>query len=160
VNLQGNKATNDEEARKKIQALKNRLDAGEDFGTLAMNFSEDAQTSASQGDKGTIPEPQLKQTPAIFDAISRLKAGQSTDIMPIPDANDPRKIGGYMILQLISKDPAGQHDLSEPQVQQRIRQGLRDARSQLLKTAYFEMLRDQAKVENYFAEQIFKADAH
>ena len=32
VNLQGSKATNDEEAKKKIQALKNRLDSGE--GTL------------------------------------------------------------------------------------------------------------------------------
>ena len=30
----------------------------------------------------------------------------------------------------------------------------------LLKGAYFEMLRDQAKVENFFAEQIFKSDAH
>jgi peptidyl-prolyl cis-trans isomerase SurA len=27
----------------------------------------------------------------------------------------------------------------------------------LLKNAYLEMLRDQAKVENYFAEDIFKA---
>ena len=40
VNLQGSKATSDEEAKKKIQALKNRLDSGDDFGTLAMNFSE------------------------------------------------------------------------------------------------------------------------
>jgi peptidyl-prolyl cis-trans isomerase SurA len=160
VNLQGNKATNDEEARKKIQALKNRLDSGEDFGTLAMNFSEDSQTSASGGDKGTIPESQLKETPVIYEAISRIKPGQATEIMPIPDPNDPRKIGGYLILELISREPAGQHDLTEPQVQQRIRQGLRDARSQLLKAAYFEMLRDQSKVENFFAEQIFKADAH
>ena len=39
------------------------------------------------------------------------------------------------------------------------RQQLRDGRSQLLKNAYFEMLRDQAKVENYLAEQIFKNEA-
>ena len=80
---------------------------------------------------------------------------------PFPDPADPtgKRIGGYAIFQLIARDPAGQHDVSEPQVQQRIRQGLRDARSQLLKGAYFEMLRDQAKVENYYAEQIFKSDA-
>jgi peptidyl-prolyl cis-trans isomerase SurA len=30
----------------------------------------------------------------------------------------------------------------------------------LLKSAYLEMLRDQAKVENFFAEQIFKNEAH
>ena len=162
ANLQGNKATNDEEARKKIQALKNRVDSGEDFGTLAMNFSENSQLSSSGGDMGTIPQKQLQQSvgPVLFAAIDKLKPGQATDIIPLPDPQDPKKMSGYMILQLISKEPAGQHDLSEPQVQQRIRQGLRDARSQLLKSAYFEMLRDQSKIENFFAEDIFKTDAH
>ena len=159
-NLQGSKATNDDEARKKILALKNRVDSGEDFGSLAMNFSENSQTSASGGDMGSVSESQLKGTPVVFDAISKLKPGQATEIIPFPDPTDPHKIGGYAIFQLIAKDPAGQHDVSEPQVQQRIRQGLHDARSQLLKGAYLEMLRDQAKVENFFAEQIFKADAH
>jgi len=28
-----------------------------------------------------------------------------------------------------------------------------------LKAAYFEMLRDQAKVENFFAEEVYKDDA-
>lgn len=162
ANLQGNKATNDEEARKKIQALKNRVDSGEDFGTLAMNFSENSQLSSSGGDMGTIPQKQLQQSvgPVLFAALDKLKPGQATDIIPLPDPQDPKKTSGYMILQLISKEPAGQHDLSEPQVQQRIRQGLRDARSQLLKAAYFEMLRDQSKIENYFAENIFKTDSH
>ncbi len=159
-NLQNSKATNDQEARKKIMAIKNRIDSGEDFGTLAMNLSENPTTSSSGGDMGSIPESQLQQNPALFAAISKLKPGQSTDIIPFPDQQDPKKVGGYAIFELISKDPAGQHELSEPQVQQRIRQGLHDARSQLLKGAYFEMLRDQAKVENFYAEQIFKADAH
>jgi peptidyl-prolyl cis-trans isomerase SurA len=44
-------------------------------------------------------------------------------------------------------------------VQQSIRQQLRDTRSQLLKNAFLEVLRDQAKVENYFAEDIFKNGA-
>ena len=160
VNLQNSKATSDDEARKKIQALKNRVDSGEDFGSLAMNFSENAGTSGSGGDMGTVSESQLKSNPVVFAAIGKLKPGQATEIIPFPDPGAPNKIGGYAIFQLISKEPAGQHDLSEPQVQQRIRQGLRDARSQLLKAAYFEMLRDQAKVENFFAEQIFKEEAH
>ncbi len=162
ANLQGSKATSDAEARKKIQAIKNRVDSGEDFGSLAMNFSENAQTSASGGDMGSVSESQLKSSSAVYENIAKLKPGQVTDIIPFPDPADPtgRKIGGYAIFQLLARDPAGQHDVSEPGIQQRIRQGLRDARSQLLKGAFFEMLRDQAKVENYFAEQIFKADAH
>ncbi len=159
-NLQGSKATTDEEARKKILALKNRVDTGEDFGTLAMNFSENPTTSTNGGDMGSIAESDLP--PVLLHFMANLKPGQTTDIIPFPDPTDPtgKKVAGYAIFQLIAKDPAGQHDVSEPQVQQRIRQGLRDARSQLLKGAYFEMLRDQAKVENYYAEQIFKSDAH
>jgi peptidyl-prolyl cis-trans isomerase SurA len=159
-NLQNSKATNDAEAKKKIHALRTRWESGEDFGSLAMNFSENPKTSPNGGDMGMVPEPDLQQDPPVFNAISKLKPAQVTDIIPFPDAQDPKKIGGYAIFLLISKDPAGQHDISEPQIQQRIRQGLHDNRSQLLKGAYYEMLRDQAKVENYFADQIFKSDAH
>jgi peptidyl-prolyl cis-trans isomerase SurA len=79
--------------------------------------------------------------------------------MPIVDP-ESKKTVGYSIYKLLSREPAGQRDLNDPRVQQAIRQQLHDGRSQLLKAAYFEMLRDQAKVENFFAEQIFKNDAH
>ena len=158
-NLQNSKATSDSDARKKIQALKNRLDAGEDFGALAMNFSENPQTQSNGGDMGSLPESQLKANPALFAAISKLRAGQDTDIIPFPDPNDPKKIGGYAIFRLLEKAQAGQRDLNDPRVQQAIRQQIHDTRSQLLKSAYFEMLRDQAKVENFLAEQIFKDSA-
>jgi peptidyl-prolyl cis-trans isomerase SurA len=95
----------------------------------------------------------------IFAAIGKLKAGQITDIIPIIDPQTKKPVG-YAIYKLISRDPAGQRDLSDPRVQQAIRNQLRDGRSQLLKTAYLEMVHDQAKVENFLAEQIFKNDAH
>ena len=160
ANLQGSKATSDAEAKKKIQALKNRVDSGEDFGSIAMNFSENPQNASSGGDMGLVTESQLKSSATVFDAITKLKPGQTTDIIPFPDPNDPKKIGGYAIFELVDKDLAGQHDVSEPKTQQRIRQGLLNERSQLLKAAWFEMLRDQSTVENFFAEQIFKSDAH
>ena len=158
-NLQNNKASSDEEARKKIQTLKNRVDAGEDFGALAMNFSERQDTAPNGGDMGFVSESQMKADPATYAAVTKLKPGETTEILPLLDANT-HKAAGYSIYKLISKDAAGQRDLSDPRVQQAIRQQLHDSRSQLLKAAYFEMLRDQSKVENYFAEQIFKADAH
>ncbi len=158
-NLQNSKATSDADARKKVQTLKNRLDAGEDFGTIAMNFSENPQTASNGGDMGSIPESQLKGNSALFAAISKLRAGQDTDIIPFPDPNDPKKAGGYAIFRLLEKAQAGQRDLSDPRVQQAIRQQIHDSRSQLLKSAYFEMLRDQAKVENVLAERIFKEAA-
>ena len=159
ANLQGSKATNDAEAKKKIQALKNRLDSGEDFGEIAMNFSEQPETASNGGDMGFIPESQVRTNPVIFAAIGKLKPGQITDIMPIIDPQTKKPVG-YAIYKLISREPAGQRDLSDPRVQQAIRNQLNEGRSQLLKTAYLEMVHDQAKVENFLAEQIFKNDAH
>ena len=157
-NLQGSKATTDAEAVKKIQALKSRLDAGEDFSQLAANFSEDPATASSGGDMGFLAESQLRSDPTVFAAVTKLKPGQITGVLPLVDPAT-RKPAAYAIFKLLAREPAGQRDLSDPQVQQNIRQQLRDGRSQLLKGAYYEMLRDQAKVENFFAEEIFKNDA-
>ena len=155
-NLQNSKANGTADAKKKIQAIKNRLDAGDDFGTLAMNFSENPQTAPNGGDMGFIPEQQLKANSTVFDAVSKLHAGQDTDIIPFPDAAHTQ---GYAIFRFIEKAAAGQRDLTDPRVQQQIRRQLQDSRSQLLKAAYLEMLRDQAKVENFLAEQIFRDSA-
>jgi peptidyl-prolyl cis-trans isomerase SurA len=57
-------------------------------------------------------------------------------------------------VKLIAKEPAGQREFSDPRVQQAIRAELRDRREQLLKAAYYEVLRDQAKVENFYAQGI------
>jgi len=157
-NLQNNKASGNEDALKKIQAIKNRVDAGEDFGELAANFSERPDTAPNGGDMGFIYESQLKTDPGIYAAILKLKAGETTDIMPILDPTTHKPVS-YSIYKLISREAAGQRELSDPRVQQSIRQQLHDSRSQLLKTAYFEMLRDQAKVEDFLAEQVFKNDA-
>jgi peptidyl-prolyl cis-trans isomerase SurA len=158
-NLQGSKATNDVEAEKKIKALKNRLESGEDFGALAMNFSESPETSPGGGDMGFVADSQMRRDPEIYAAISKLKPGEITNVLPIMDPQT-KKPAGYAIFKVLSRDPAGQRDLSDPRVQQTIRQQLQESRSQLLKAAYYEMLRDQTKVENFYAEQIFKNDAH
>jgi peptidyl-prolyl cis-trans isomerase SurA len=156
ANLQGSKANNDADARKKIATLKAQLDSGADFAAVAANYSEDPQTASNGGDMGFVAESQLRQDGQIWSEVSKLKAGESTPIIPMtpPGAKAPV---GYSILHLVSREAAGQRDLSNPAVQQSIRDQLRNTRSQLLKSAYLEMLRDQAKVENYYAEDIFKA---
>jgi peptidyl-prolyl cis-trans isomerase SurA len=158
-NLQNSKATNDAEAKRKIQALKNRLDSGEDFGTLAMNFSEQPETAPNGGDMGFVGESQMHADPVIFNTITKLKPGEVTDILPIIDPQT-KKPAGYAIYKLLSRDPPGQRDLNDPRVQQAIRQQQQLGRSQLLKAAYLEMVHNQAKVENFFVEEIFKNDAH
>jgi peptidyl-prolyl cis-trans isomerase SurA len=82
-------------------------------------------------------------------------------VLPIYDGASPgHHIIGYAIYKLIGREPAGQRDLNDPRIQQIIRQGLREIHAQLLKNAYFEMLRDDAKVHNYLADQILKEGAH
>jgi peptidyl-prolyl cis-trans isomerase SurA len=159
ANLQNSKASNDVEARRKIEMIRNHLESGEDFATVANNYSENTQDANNGGNMGYIPESSLRsQPPSIFAAISRLQPGQITDVIPIlpPGAKSPV---GYAIYKLIQKEPAGQRELTDPRVQQEIRQQLRDSRSQLLRAAYYEMMRDQAHVENHLAEQIFKNGA-
>jgi peptidyl-prolyl cis-trans isomerase SurA len=157
-NRQNSKARNDEEARKKINALHNQLETGADFSQLAINYSEAPETTSSGGDMGFIPASQLKSEPEIYAAISKLQPGQITPVLPITQGAS-RQPAAYMICKLIAIEPAGQHPLSDPRVQQMIRQQLHDSRSRLLQSAYNEMLRDQARVVNYYAEDILK-NAH
>jgi peptidyl-prolyl cis-trans isomerase SurA len=160
-NLQNNKATSDADAKKKIQTIHSRLETGEDFSGLAMNFSEDPNTASSGGDMGFIPESQLQQRdPAAFAALSKLKLGQVTDVQPLFGGSGPaRRPIGYAIYRLIAREPAGQRELSNPSVQQSIRQNLRESHAQLLKNAYIEVLRDDSKVRNFLAEQIVREGA-
>jgi len=159
-NLQNNKASGDADAKKKIQALHTRLEAGQDFGDVAMNFSENPNTAANGGDMGFIPETQLRGEPDVYNAVSKLKQGEITEILPVYNGTGSgRRIIGYAIYKLVAREPAGQRELNDPRVQQVIRRGLREGHAQLLQNAYFEVLHDEAKVHNYFADQILKQGA-
>ena len=154
-NLKNDKAQNDADAKKKIQMLENRLDSGEDFATVAMNYSEQTETSANGGDLGFIPESSLKGDKTAWDAITKLKPGQYTTPLAAADPQSG-KVYGYRIIKMISKEPAGQRELADPRVQQAIREQLRDRREQLLKAAYYESLHNNASIENYLADDILK----
>lgn len=157
-NLQHSKAMNDADAKRKIESLYNHLESGDDFGTLAMNFSEQPNTSGNGGDMGFVTESQLRSDPQVYAAIAKLQPGQITDVLPQYSGTSKQPVG-YAIYKLIDREAAGQRELNDPRVQQAIRQQLRDSREQLLKNAFLEMLRDQAKVENYYAEEVFKNGA-
>jgi peptidyl-prolyl cis-trans isomerase SurA len=125
---------------------------------VAMNYSEDKDTASNGGDMGFVLESQLRSDQQAYDAISKLKPGQFTDVIPIADSASHRTIG-YAIYKLISREPAGQRELNDPRVQQAIHQSLHEGQAQLLKNAYFEMLHDDAKVHNFLADEILKEGA-
>ncbi len=155
--MQNRKTSNEGEAHKEIQTIHNRLESGEDFGNLAVQFSENTNSASNGGDMGFFYESQLHNNLEVYNAVTKLKPGQISDILPVFDPN--HKIIGYAVYRLLSREAAGQREMNDPSVQQTIRQGLREGHAQLLKNAYFEMLHDQAAVRNYFAEEILKKGA-
>jgi peptidyl-prolyl cis-trans isomerase SurA len=146
-NLKNDKAQNDDQARHKIEGLLTRVQHGEDFAMLAQNFSEDSNSAQNGGDLGFIPESALdKANPELRKTLMTLQPGQTTKIIHTDE--------GYRILKVITKEPAGQRALSDPNVQQTIRETLLNRKDQLLKAAYYEVARNEAKVMNYFAASI------
>lgn len=159
-NTQARKVPNEAEARKEIETIHNRLQSGDDFGTLAAQYSENANFASNGGDMGFIPESQLRGEPEFYNAIIKLKPGQLTDVIPVYDSSTPgRRFLGMEIFKLLGREAAGQREINDPRVQQTIRAGLRESHSQLLKNAYYEKLHDDAKIRNYFAEQVLRQGA-
>jgi peptidyl-prolyl cis-trans isomerase SurA len=149
-NLKNDKAKNEEEAKRKMQALETRLKQGEDFALIAQNYSEDPATTPNGGDLGFLGESALDKSPDLKKLILSLQPGQLSPVIHMPE--------GYRILKMISREPAGQRDLSDPRVQQAIRETLLGRKDQLLKTAYYETARNESKVVNNMSKTIF-ADA-
>jgi peptidyl-prolyl cis-trans isomerase SurA len=146
-NLKNNKAQNDSEAQRKIKDLEGRLQRGEDFGMLAQNYSEDATSAPNGGDMGMIPESNFeKASPELHKMVLTLQPGVASPPVKLPD--------GYRILKVISREPAGQRDLQDPRVQQEIHDALLNRKDQLLKAAYYEVARNNAKIQNYLAQSI------
>ena len=146
-NLKNDKAQNDEQAHKKIDAILARLTQGEDFANLAQNYSEDPASIQNGGDLGFLPESAFDKTnPELRNLVFSLQPGQLSPIIHTQD--------GYRILKMISKEPAGQRDLNDPRVSQTIRERLINRKDQLLKTAYYESARNEAKIVNYLAQSI------
>jgi peptidyl-prolyl cis-trans isomerase SurA len=146
-NLKNDKALSDAQAVKKIENLHARLRQGDDFAMLAQNYSEDPNSSQNGGDLGFIPESALEKANAeLRKTVMSLRPGETTNVLRTPE--------GYRILKVISREPSGQRDLTDPKVQQTIRETLINRKDQLLKAAYYEMARNDAKVVNYFANRI------
>ena len=147
-NLKNDKAKTEEEAARKIKAIEARVRQGEDFAMLAQNYSEDPQTTPNGGDLGFMPESNLDKTsPELRKLVLSLAPGQLSPIIHTPE--------GYRLLKMISKEPAGQRDLSDPRAQQSIRETLLERKDQLLKTAYYEIARNEAKVVDAMARNVF-----
>jgi peptidyl-prolyl cis-trans isomerase SurA len=149
-NRKNDDATNEGEAVRKSKMIVDKLNSGADFAQVAMDYSEDMNTSANGGDLGYIPESSLNQSdPNLKKTVLGLKPGQVSSPIVLKDS--------IRILKLVAREAAGQRGVNDPQVQQTIRDTLRDRKEQLLRAAYLAVARDEAKVRNYLAQQVVEA---
>ena len=149
-NRKNDDATTDAEARRKAAALEAQLSTGADFAQVAMDYSEDPASAGSGGDLGYVPESSLSQSdPALKKAVMSLKAGQISGVIVLRDS--------YRILKLVAKEAPGQRDLSDPAVQQSIRDNIHNRKEQLLRAAYLAIARNNAKITNYLAQQVVES---
>jgi peptidyl-prolyl cis-trans isomerase SurA len=149
-NRKNDDATTPAEAQRKTAALAQQLSTGADFAQLAMDYSEDPASAGSGGDLGYVPESSLSQSdPALKKIVMSLKPGQVSGVIALRDS--------YRILKLVAKEAPGQRQLSDPAVQQSIRDNIRNRKEQLLRAAYLALARNDAKVTNYLAQQVVES---
>lgn len=151
TNSTGDDASTSEEAAEKAQRLFRVIQGGEDFATVARQYSEDPTTATVGGDLGFQPMQALRGVdPAFGDAVAQIRVGETF----------PRVVAtefGYHVLKLVDRDPGGQKDLTDARIEAQIRQTIFDQRDQTLRAAFFETVRNQAEIRNYFAERILDA---
>jgi peptidyl-prolyl cis-trans isomerase SurA len=146
-NLKNSKAQNLNEAKAKIQDIMRRLQQGDDFNQLAQNYTEDPSSTANGGDMGFVPVANLEKLPP--DVRKTIDAIQPGSISPIIAMGDV-----FRIIKVFEREPAGQRELTDPRVQQQIRDTLMNRKEQVLQAAYYDVARNSSKVVNYLAQQV------
>jgi peptidyl-prolyl cis-trans isomerase SurA len=147
-NRKNDDAANDIEAQRKAAALLQQLRDGADFANVAMDYSEDPNSSASGGDLGFWPESQITDA-NMRKMLAVMTPGQTSNVVRLPS--------GYTILRLVGKEAPGQRQLTDPQVQQTIRDTLRGRKEQLMRAAYLLSARDQSRIVSYLARQVLES---
>jgi peptidyl-prolyl cis-trans isomerase SurA len=146
VNRRGDDATTPEQAQRKVTMLTERLRTGDSFADLAVDFSEDPQSSPNGGDIGFVPQSRIDAAPPqLRQAVMAMKPGQVSTV------NAGTQV---TILALVAIQEPGQREISNPEVKDAIQQGLKDRRLQLMQNAFMSRVRNEAEVVNYLARQI------
>jgi len=149
ANTSGDDAMTPEAAEAKVRLLMERLQSGTPFPELAAAFSEDPESARRGGDMGFVPVSQLKKTaPALQGAV----IGKSPGTATVATVN-----GVHTIVFVLEHELAGQRDLSTPGVRERITEGLRSGKEQLVRTAYITAVKTDADVVNYLARRLVES---
>jgi peptidyl-prolyl cis-trans isomerase SurA len=149
-NLEGDDATTLEEARDKANGLLRQIQGGQDFGAMARRYSEDPSSVPTSGEIGFQPIESIAGVDqALAEAVVQMRVGE---IYP----NPVETRFGFHLVKLLDMDEGGPKDWSDPRVENDIRQIIFNRRDQLLRGAFYERARNEADVENYYAQRILE----
>jgi peptidyl-prolyl cis-trans isomerase C len=138
VDSQADKAQKDE-ARKKIETVQKKLKKGEDFGTLAKEYSQ-GPSSGNKGDLGFFRRGQMVKP--FEDAAFALKPGELSGIVETRF--------GYHLIKVTDKKAAS--TLTYAEVKDRLGQYIKQQKAQKELGLYVDGLRKDAKVESFLKE--------
>ena len=146
---EGDTTTDDQSAIIKLNEISQKLASGQDFATLAREYSED-QTKLQSGDLGYLSQEDLVQ------AFGDQNAGGLMDPkFQVGQVARIRSQGKYFILKLQDRSDKDEPvTLETPGVRQQVIDSLLQSRKQLLAASYQAIAMNEAKVENFLAKKV------
>ncbi len=123
-------------AEERAREVCRRIRAGERFGDLAREYSDDPEGAASGGDLGWLPMDALGEGP-LRDAVEGLKMGE---------VSDPIKVGSlYHIVKVLGREAGREYTFDE--VKDRLEAELRQKRWQEAFTSWVEEIKKKYYIE-------------
>lgn len=134
-----NELVSDDEARTRLEQLRQRIEDGDDFATLARSHSDDKGSAVQGGDLGWVNPGDL--VPRFEEAMNDLRSGQLSQ--PV------RTRFGWHLIQVMDRR---QHDATDDVRRAQAREALRDRKAADASRHYLERLRNEAYVETRLGE--------
>lgn len=132
--IQTNEVVTDEDARLRLQSLRERILQGEDFGELARAHSDDRGSAAQGGDLGWASPG--KFVPSFEEAIARLQPGELGAPFQSPF--------GWHLVQVLERR---QHDSTDELRRARAAATIRERKAEDVLETWLRRLRDEAYVD-------------
>ncbi len=126
--------TSDEDARRRLSQLRERIISGDDFDTLARSNSDDKASAIKGGDLGWVSPGNL--VPAFEEQMDNLAINEVSEPFKTPF--------GWHIVQVLGRRD---YDATDETRRDQARQAVRDAKAEEALENYLRQLRDEAYIE-------------
>ncbi|MBL8181403.1 MAG: SurA N-terminal domain-containing protein [Blastocatellia bacterium] len=146
---EGDVTTDEVSSVAKANEIIGKIKAGQDFATLASEFSED-QSRFQRGELGYLSEDDLRQ--AFPEGAAAALMNPQLEVGQVVNVRSQGKLFILKLQERSDKDEA--LTLESPGVRQQVIESLGSSRKQLLAASYQAIAMNEAKIENYLAKKV------